>query len=741
MSFDKIKAMRNAERFLSQGKIRAAINEYQRIVENDPKDFSTLNILGDLHAKNFNKQEAVGCFTQVAEHYNNQGFSHKAIAIYNKIFRIEPDSMEISAKLAQLYHLKGSVAEARRHYTSLAEQYQSKGRKIEALAIWKQIAELDPNNTEIYLKIADTYWQENQSDDAVWAFVEAGLRLNKQEKYESSLTAFSRALEIKKDDLRALKGFVKAQICLGDAEEAAAALEKILQEQPYNRDILYLLVDCYLEANKLDEAEKTIFKLVEQEPANYPKFLELVKLHLKANNLATAVRILTQSSEHLLVGGQAEEFFEWTNEILARNPEQTDAMRLLVQYYNWQRDIGSLKDSLERLVEVARLNGDLESERYALSQLILTAPKKENTTRLQEINTAQGFEPDAGIDAETLIQTPQFENFSAVENIETSVQNGGLAEYNFAELQSSYNEVKDPYNFETSSGSVYNESSNGTSGSEIYQGTYSPEIITDTLPEPEIIDFETFTPSEITPESELKLSDELKLQKELESIEFYIEQGYQDLAAKSLDDLEAKFGVQKEIANFRARLNDSSPKLPEVEIVTEQAAPTVKKKAKAKKPKAENLESFDDLKDETEIDEQDKNSIDDKYETHFHMATAYKEMGLLEEAIREFQDAINLIEMNDGTRRFFHCSNLLGHCFLEKQMPNLAAVWYQRSLEVADLEIEEKHALFYELGNAHQAGGDTKVSVNYFEKIYAEDVNYRDVSQRLKNLRNGSSNI
>ncbi len=61
--------MRNAERFLSQGKIRAAISEYQRIVENDPKDFSTLNILGDLYAKNSEKQEAIGCFTQVAEYY------------------------------------------------------------------------------------------------------------------------------------------------------------------------------------------------------------------------------------------------------------------------------------------------------------------------------------------------------------------------------------------------------------------------------------------------------------------------------------------------------------------------------------------------------------------------------------------------------------------------------------------------------------------------------------------------
>jgi tetratricopeptide (TPR) repeat protein len=161
MSFDKNKAMRNAERFLSQGKIRGAINEYQRVVENDPRDYSTLNILGDLHAKNQETQQAVGCFTQVAEYYNTQGFSHKAIAVYNKISRIEPGSMEVSAKLAQLYQSKGSVAEARVHYTKLAEHYQKKGQKIEALGIWKQIAELDPNNTEIYLKMPKPAGRKN----------------------------------------------------------------------------------------------------------------------------------------------------------------------------------------------------------------------------------------------------------------------------------------------------------------------------------------------------------------------------------------------------------------------------------------------------------------------------------------------------------------------------------------------------------------------------------------------------
>ncbi len=749
MSFDKIKAMRNAERFLSQGKIRAAINEYQRIVENDPKDFSTLNILGDLHAKNLNKQEAVGCFTQVAEHYNNQGFSHKAIAIYNKIFRIEPDSMEISAKLAQLYHLKGSVVEARKHYVSLAERYQNKGQKIEALAIWKQIAELDPNNTEIYLKIADTYWQEEQSDDAVWAFVEAGLRFNKQEKYESALTAFSRALDIKNDDLRAIKGLVKAQISLGDAEEAAVTLEKILDDQPYNRDILYLIADCYLEAGKLADAERAIFKLVEQEPANYPKFLELVRLQLKTNNLEAAVRILTYSSEHLLVGGQAEDFLEWTNEILARDPEDTDAMRLLVQYYNWQRDTGALKESLERLVEVARSNGDVEAERYALSQLVLTAPQKENTQRLQEINTAKGFKPDAGIDAENLLQTPQFENFSVAESEKTNEPDSGFAEYNLSDLQTSYGAAADLQTFEQSD-SNYDVSSNGNSPQDahFYQSSFGPEIIEDNPVTPAIIDFETFSSTVEASENELKPADDFKMQKELESVEFYIEQGYQDLAAKALNELEDEFGSHKKITEFRARLNESKTNqpvstetTPENEELPVNQIPTETKMDGTPSSKPVGFESFDDFKQELDFDSQNNEDTDDRFETHYHLATAYKEMGLLEEAIREFQDAINLVEINDGTRRFFQCANLLGHCFLEKNMPNLSVVWYQRSLEVANLDEQEKHAIFYELGNAFEADGDKQISVLYFEKLYAEDVNYRDVSQRLENLRVANSDL
>ena len=232
MSFDKIKSMRNAERYLSQGKIRAAIGEYKQIVENDPRDFSTMNMLGDLCAKNSEPTEAVSYFTKVAEHFGNQGFAQKAIAIYNKIARLQPGSLEISVKLADLHRMKGSVAEARVHYTTVAEEYQRRGKKLEALDVWKSIAQLDPNNTDIYLRIADVYRQENQTEEASKSFTEAGLRLASLEQHEQALSAFTKAFELTPNDITLLNGMVKSQIALGFSDDAAKTLENVIAEQP-----------------------------------------------------------------------------------------------------------------------------------------------------------------------------------------------------------------------------------------------------------------------------------------------------------------------------------------------------------------------------------------------------------------------------------------------------------------------------------------------------------------------------
>lgn len=737
MSFDRTKAMRNAERFLAQGKIRAAINEYKRVVESDPKDFNTLNMLGDLYVKASDTKEALNCFSQVAEYYGNQGFAQKAIAVYNKISRLTPDSLEISAKLAELYQIKGSVAEARTHYNILADRYQRLGNRAEALAVLNQIAQLDPNNSEIYLKIANLCLQENQPDEAAMAYISAGLRLSGKKQFEAAINAFNKGLEIRPNDLTGLKGVVKAQINLGYTDEAAQTLEKVLENEPYNREVIFLLVDCYLDTNNPKDAERIVIQLVEREPANYPKFLDVFKSYLKENDLISAARILSMTTEHLLVGGQAAEFGKLVNEILARDPEQVDALRLLVRLHNWQRDDAELKETLERLAEAARLNELVEDERYAVTQLVMMVPHEASyAQRLQEINETHGFSQvplDFQLPSqEQSAEVPEFESFHISDE---AVSTNGNSEAQFVDYAE--------FSAESLNG---NGSSNGTKEFQFTDDTLSAEIVED-YSALSAYNFTEPANENTQSKNELDPFEKARLQQELESVQFYVSQGYQDLAEKSLDLLESEFGNLEEVVKFRELLKSNhSPakaeenqevrheelKLVEEQIVSfETEQPQI---AETPTPALKEFDIMDEFRDELGLEEAESSDSGD-YDTHYHLGIAYKEMGLMEDAIREFQDAVKLVQANDGTRRFLLCCNMLGHCFMEKGMTNLALMWYKRCLETANLNAEERHGIAYEVASAYEAAEDFQKAIQYFEEIYAENVDYRDVVERLKFLR------
>lgn len=720
MSFDKVKAMRNAERYLSQGKIRAAIGEYKQVVESDPRDFSTMNILGDLCVKNSEKNEAVKYYTKVAEHYGNQGFAQKAIAIYNKIARINPDSIEISVKLADLHRMKGSVAEARVHYTSVAEEYQKRGKKLEALDAWKSIAELDPNNTDIYLRIADVYRQENQTEEAVRSYTEAGLRLATLDRHEQALSAFSKAYELAPNDITLLNGMVKSQIAMGLSDEAAKTLENLLAEQPGNSDLNHLLIDCYLDLERPLDAERIIHQLVEREPAEYPKLLELLDIYFKLNDTESATRILLITSEQLLASGKSADLLHWLNETLIRNPDNLEALRLSVRFYSWQRDETQLRAALERLAEVARHNESIDDERYALTQLVLMLSNESvYAERLQEINSEHGF-----VEVESIVNI-------GVENVEMSA--AGNEFETFAFINADEVEPTAPITSFEKFENLYGEGNVAASAQSNGNGFYeTADSITSSFAADfgAADDFADIAP--VSNDNPLSLSDERRVQQELESVEFYVAQGYTDLAVKSLDALENEFGKREEFENFRRKLGGAAQdSKPQSELSFETPSGNF-----VLENQNAGFDPMGDFRDELGLEES-KNSAadDDDYETHYHLATAYKEMGLLENAIKEFQDAINMVLPDDGTGRFFQCATLLGFCFMEKQMPNLALMWYRRAMETVNLNDDEKQALQYEIACAYQAGGEEDKARKYFEKVYVVDVDYRDVSDRLQKLQ------
>lgn len=693
MTFDKTKAMRNAEKYLSQGKIRAAIVEYEQVVKFDSKDFGTINMLGDLYSKNTDIPSAIRCYKSVGEHYAKQGFAQKAIAVYNKISRLDPNSLEVWHKLAELHKQKGSINESRSYFQKVADHYERSGRKIEALAIWKEIALLDPTNTEAYLSLADSYLTENQLDDALEAYTECGDRLAKKGAHEDATACFEKALKIRKDVPRVLEGYVKSQSALGRAKEAADKLSEILTEFPHSREIRLLLIDCLIEANEIAEAEKVVTRLVEMEPANYPKFLELAHIYLENGDIVSATRILSVSSEHMLVGGQAEEFSNLVNAVLEKDPDQLDALRLQARYCSWQRDEDALCSSLAKLARVAKDAGSVDDERYALLQLTMLVPQDTGyADRLREINAEYGFE-----------NTETEENLFDKRFLKNGNPPPTPAEYSApgeAPLA----------DFAFTAEPLAAEPSEAQDAGFEFTGQVS-----------EVEDPADTTGSTVT-------DDSARLQKEIESIRFYIENGYTELAEKAANELRSEFGERAEIT---ALINEiQSMAAPAANQVLDKSAIEFSPAATENGQKGFDL---DDLRSELGLEEGSQGD-DSDYETHFNTATAYQEMGLVEEAIKEFQAAVSLVKPNDGTRRFFSCANLLGHCFMQQGMPNLALKWYERSLETSDLSKEEKQGVWYELASAYEADGNVENAGRYFEQVYAENVNFRDVSERVKSI-------
>ena len=263
-------------------------------------------------------------------------------------------------------------------------------------------------------------------------------------------------------------------------------------------------------------------------------------------------------------------------------------------------------------------------------------------------------------------------------------------------------------------------------------------------------------PAETPTDGEKAGKTDAIMHQELESVDFYITQGYSDIALDTLQLLEKQFGPHPEIDARRRKLQ--TPEAGSVEVKPE---PVVSGAASEEKDLVGAISAFGEIEIEqpakpaapipvssgidsglAEIFEEfrleaegESGASNEDYETHYNMATAYKEMDLLDEAIREFQVAANLTSANDGTPRYFQCCNMLGHCFLQKRLPQAAALWFKKGLDVPGRNPEESKALQYELGSAYEEMGDLHRAVAAFTEVYGVDVGYRDVGEKLASLQ------
>jgi tetratricopeptide (TPR) repeat protein len=734
MAFDKAKVLKAAEKFLSQGKINAAIKEYRQIVDNDPDDLTTLNMLGDLYVRSGKKEEAITCFERIAEHYSAKEFNLKAIAMYKKIERLRAHDPIIAYKLAELYANQGLVHDARAQYLVVADAYTRKGDNKKTLEVLHKIADLDPNNTEIRLKLADGYVKESMRREAADAYIQAANRQHQTNAYDKALDAYSKALQLVRDDREALHGLLETHIARGTADEAAEVLERAVEGKEDDPELVSMLARAYLEAEDPRGAEKATSLLMAQDGANYTHFLPVTRLYLKTGEVDETIRILSTIIERMLAGREERDLLELVNQVLDHNPDHVNALRMLVRINWWQRDMDALRASLERLAESAEASELVDEERYALTQLVRLAPDEQRY--LDRLNLLGGLPEESPEDfsqpEESSSDVPEFETFAVVEDqdeLEQPVAQISEFETNAADAPT----FSDP----TASFADLNEDEPVVAAAEIESGTED--------------------------EGERR---ENMMRQELESVDFYIAQGYSDIADDTLEMLERQFGQHPDIQVRRDKLAAAGGKA----VVEAPAVFEFGGVEEVPVARVEEAIAFDDdtayatlagepievrgndshaaaapagagidaglaeLFEEFRAAEEGETVTED-FETHYNMGTAYKEMDLIDEAIQEFQTSAGLVKPGDGTSRFLQCCNMLGHCFVHKGMPEAAVIWFKKGLSAPGHSEDEYQALRYELGSAYEQLGDFKQAREVYTEVYGVDVSYREVADKLSQLK------
>ena len=102
MAIDRVELLRDAEKLLRQGKLDQAIAEYRRAVDEQPRDWTTANVLGDLYLRAGQIDKAVDEYVRIADDLAREGFFPKAGALYKKILKIRPHDEYVLLQAADM---------------------------------------------------------------------------------------------------------------------------------------------------------------------------------------------------------------------------------------------------------------------------------------------------------------------------------------------------------------------------------------------------------------------------------------------------------------------------------------------------------------------------------------------------------------------------------------------------------------------------------------------------------------
>ncbi len=387
----KTKLLRDAEKYVLQGKFSQAISEYQKIAKIDPNDVFTLNTIGDLYLRQGKIAEANKYFSQVAENYTRNNFLLKAIAVYKKILSAEPDDLAINQTLASLYVKQELNADARYQYMRVAEICAREGRTRETREAYEKIAEMDPLNQAVQLKLAEIHLAEGAQDKARLCFAGAARAQAKAGDLASAVNSYRQALQINPLDLEVMRGFLDSCIQSGKVKLALDQLNESLEMAEDNVALHEMVGQAWLAANDPDKAAKAFQTVLSHDDSRYANLLAVSKAFHDAGDYDKATVCLDPVVPILISRRETNRAVDAYGLILQANPMHVLTLSRLASIYSATNDQQRYLEVLDRIVSYHLSRQSPQDALEYLDKILSITPSSEKHLRLHREAYAEAF--------------------------------------------------------------------------------------------------------------------------------------------------------------------------------------------------------------------------------------------------------------------------------------------------------------------------------------------------------------
>ncbi len=382
MAVDREALLKKAEKLLRQGKIDGAIEEYVRLVEAQPRDWNSINALGDLYLRASKNDQAVAQFTRVADHLFQEGFFPKAAALYKKALKVKSDDEHTLLQLAEIAAKQGLLADAKLYFRQLSGQRKARGDARGAAECLIRLGTLEEADPESRIAAARAAQQLGDARQSVALLKAAADDVEKAGRHKEALELLVDAAQLDPSDV-ALRGRLARELVKsGDLGRARLFLTaETAGDEP---DLLFALAEIELAAGHNQQARALFNRLLNAAPDRRDDVLRVANERAQAGQVDSAFGCVEVVADASLFGGEAEGAVTALQSFLKAVPGHVPALVKLVEMCVDVGLEGPLREAQAQLADAHLAAGNGADARFIAEDLLDREPSSEaNVTRLR----------------------------------------------------------------------------------------------------------------------------------------------------------------------------------------------------------------------------------------------------------------------------------------------------------------------------------------------------------------------